>query len=144
LALDHRNLRDDGYKTIRKLLLDRGYEEGEQPFVFERKIEGKEFVVEVDFLAGEYGGTGKGHRHQKISKQNMRPRKARGCDLVFDNPEQMTIEAELPSGAKDAVNLRIASIVPFLIIKAMALRDRIKEKDAWDNILLHSELSRWD
>ena len=132
LALDHRNLRDDGYKTIRKLLLDRGYEEGEQPFVFERKIEGKECAVEVDFLAGEYGGTGKGHRHQKIPGQNMRPRKARGCDLVFDNPEQMTIEGELPSGAKDAVNLRIASIVPFLIMKAMALHDRIKEKDAWD------------
>ncbi len=35
LALDHRNLRDDGYKTIRKLLLDRGYEEGKQSFVFE-------------------------------------------------------------------------------------------------------------
>ncbi len=35
LALDHRNLRDDGYKTIRKLLLDRGYVEGKQSFVFE-------------------------------------------------------------------------------------------------------------
>jgi hypothetical protein len=51
---------------------------------------------------------------------------------VFDNPEEMTIEGDLPGGAKDAVNLRIASIVPFLIMKAMALHDRIKEKDAWD------------
>ncbi len=132
LALDHRKLRDDGYKTIRKLLLGKGYEEGEQPFVFERKIEGKECTVEVDFLAGEYGGTGKGRRHQEMSEQDMRPRKARGCDLVFDNPEEMTIEGDLPGGARDSVNVRIASIVPFLIMKAMALHDRIKEKDAWD------------
>jgi len=132
LALDHRKLKDEGYRTIRKLLLARGYKEGEQPFVFERKIEGKEVFVEVDFLAGEYGGTNKRHRHQKILEQDMRPRKARGCDLVFDDPKELTLEGELPGGAKDSVNVRIASIVPFLVMKAMALHDRIKEKDAWD------------
>ncbi len=30
------------------------------------------------------------------------------------------------------MTIRVASIVPFLIMKAMALADRMKEKDAWD------------
>ena len=134
LALDHRNLKDEGYRTIRELLLSRGYEESEQPFIFKRKliIDDIQVTVNVDFLAGEYGGTGNRHRHQQIPKQGMRPRKARGCDLAFNDPIEMTIEGELPRGGKDSITVRIASIVPFLVMKAMALYDRLKEKDAWD------------
>ncbi|MEA3485401.1 MAG: hypothetical protein U9R03_01695, partial [Candidatus Aerophobetes bacterium] len=39
---------------------------------------GKLVDVEVDFLAGEYGGTGKMHRTQKA--QDIRARKTRGCE----------------------------------------------------------------
>ena len=134
LALDHRNLKDEGYSTIRELLLNRGYEESDQPFIFKRKliIDDIQITVNVDFLAGEYGGTGKRNRHQQIPKQGMRPRKARGCDLAFNDPKVMTIAGELPGGGKDSITVRIASVVPFMIMKAMALYDRLKEKDAWD------------
>lgn len=134
LALDHKKLRDEGYRTIRELLLNRGYSEGDQPFVFERTVDvqGTEVVVGVDFLAGEYEGTGKKHRHQKIEEQGMRPRKARGCDIVFEDPKEETIEGELPGGGKDSVKVRVASIVPFLVMKGMAIEDRLKEKDSWD------------
>jgi len=59
LALNHKKLKDEGYRTIRELLLNRGYKEGDQPFAFERTVDvsGNEVVVEVDFLAGEYEGT---------------------------------------------------------------------------------------
>jgi len=75
LALDHRSLKDEGYKTIRKLLLEKGYEEGEQPFVFNRKIEGKEGTVEVDFLSGEYGGTGRHDNKDECNHENTKDRK---------------------------------------------------------------------
>jgi len=134
LALDHKRLKDEGYRTIRELLLSRGYEQGQQPFIFERRvmIGSKEVTVEVDFVAGEYEGTGKSHRHQKIEEQGIRPRKARGCDIAFENPKEETIEGKLPGGAKDSVKVRVASIVPFLVMKGMALDERLKEKDAWD------------
>lgn len=134
LALDHKKIKDEGYRTIRELLLNRGYEEGDQPFVFERTVDvkGKEVVVEVDFLVGEYEGTGKKHRHQKIEEQGMRPRKARGCDIVFEEPEEEIIEGQLPGGGKDSVKVRVASIVPFLVMKGMAMEGRLKEKDPWD------------
>lgn len=125
-------LRDEGYKSIRELLRSRGYLQGKQPFIFNRtlKIEGHEITVQVDLLSGEYQGTGKSHRHQKI--QGGLARKTRGCDLVFDNPVVVIIEGELPDGAWDAAKVRSASIVSFLVMKGMALDERLKEKDAWD------------
>ena len=132
LALNHLKLRDEGYKSIQELLIGRGYIHGKQPFIFNRtlKIEGNEITVPVDLLSGEYQGTGKSHRHQKI--QGGLARKTRGCDLVFDNPVVVTIEGKLPDGARDTVKVRVASIVPFLVMKGMALGERLKEKDAWD------------
>lgn len=38
----------------------------------------------------------------------------------------------MPGGAEDKVSVRVASIVPFLVMKAQALNDRLKEKDSWD------------
>lgn len=132
LALDHRRIKTEGYETILKLLNGRGYEQGEQPFIFFRKlkVEGQNITVQVDLLAGEYAGAGKKHRHQKV--QDVRARKARGCDLAFEHPVEIRIEGDLPDGGKDAVTVRVASIIPFIIMKGMALADRMKEKDAWD------------
>jgi len=132
LALDHRKISSEGYKSIQELLFSRGYEQGSQPFIFYRKvlIEGREAKVQIDLLSGEYEGTGKGHRHQKI--QEIHVRKARGCDIAFDNPVHLTIEGELPEGGKSLVEVQVASIVTFLVMKGMALNDRLKEKDAWD------------
>lgn len=133
LALDHRHLTEAGYRTIQQLLVERGYEqEDQQPFIFHRKVKvgDRQLPVEVDFLGGEYGGTGPGHRSQKV--QDIRVRKARGADLAFDFPVEATIEATLPGGGVDCVRARVASVVPFLVMKSMALDERLKEKDSWD------------
>ncbi len=133
LALDHRHLTDAGYRTIQRLLLQQGYQQGNQPFIFYRtvKTSGTEIRVEVDLLGGEYGGTGKTHRTQRV-QQDLRVRKARGADLAFNDPIEITVKGELPEGGEDSVTLSVASIVPFLIMKGMALEDRLKEKDSWD------------
>lgn len=132
LALDHRNVTGAAYRTIRQLLLERGYEAGPQPFIFYRavKVAGRVLRVQVDLLGGEYGGTGAGHRTQTV--QDLRVRKARGADLAFDSPLEATVEATLPDGGTDAVSVRVASLVPFLVMKSMALDERLKEKDSWD------------
>jgi len=135
LALDFKHISDDTYKTIIETLCARVYyqEEGEQPFIFHRDIEdksGSKISVEIDLLAGEYGGTGKGHRHQKI--QDAQARKARGCDLVFDSAVRVNLAGTLPSGAKNEVIVKVPSIGPFLVMKGMAIWERMKEKDAYD------------
>ncbi|MBU0506450.1 hypothetical protein KJ708_10700, partial [bacterium] len=80
LAFNHKTITNETYETICNLLIKGGYKEGKQPFIFFRNIElyGKNYEVQVDLLAGEYEGTGKSRRHQKI--QDIRARKARGCD----------------------------------------------------------------
>ncbi len=133
LALDHTHLNEEGYRSIRELLLGRGYRQGSQPFIFMRDVSVGErtVTVEVDLLAGEYEGTGKGHRHQKV-QGNLHVRKVRGCDIAFNDPRKVTIDGELPDGGKDKVKVQVASIVSFLVMKGMALVGRLKEKDAYD------------
>ena len=132
LALNHRKITDEGYKSIHDLLVERGYQPGKQPFIFHRliTISGAEIKVQVDLLSGEYEGSGKSHRHQRI--QQIHARKVRGCDLAFNHPIELTIDGNLPGGAKDSAVIQVASIVPFLIMKAIVLDDRMKEKDAYD------------
>ena len=133
LAFNHRNLQDAGYATIQKLLLGRGYEQDHrQPFIFHRTVSvgGNPIKVQVDFLAGEYAGTGKAHRTQRV--QEGRARKARGCDLAFDLFVETEIRGELPGGGADQAMVRVSSVIAFLVMKGMALHDRLKEKDAWD------------
>ena len=132
LALDHRIITREGYRTIREHLEKSGYEQGDQLFKFRRRIEvdDREISIEIDFMAGEYGGTGRGHRHQRI--QDIGARKARGCDLALDIYQEVEIAGTLPDGGKDSIKIRVASMVPFLIMKGMALYERQKEKDAYD------------
>ena len=132
LALDQHTLGEVGYKTILQLLLSHDYHPGKQPFIFFRTVQvgSTTYEVEVDFLAGEYAGTARSHRTQNV--QDMQPRKARGCDMAFTDPTEITMSGTLPEGGKDSVRIRVASIAPFLVMKAMALASRLMEKDAWD------------
>lgn len=133
LAFDFENISDDTYSTLLKLLTDRGYRQSEkQPFIFYRDLQTATGIltVQVDFLSGEYGGSSTSRRTQEI--QDVRARKARGCDLVFDQMVQVKISGVLPTGGIDEVTCNIAGIVPFIVMKSMALSDRIKEKDAYD------------
>ncbi len=133
LALDHRRFDEPRYQTLHKLLTDHHYQiDEQQPFIYRRTIEmnDRNIIVQVDLLSGEYGGTGKDHRTQTI--QDIRPRKARGADIAFDEPVHVKITGELPCGAKDTITIPIAGIVPFIVMKAMAMRGRLKQKDPYD------------
>lgn len=133
LALDFSRIGEDKYETILQAIEKRGWSKGEESFIYEKSFrlsDEHEVVVEIDFLAGEYGGKDKSHRHQDV--QNIKARKARGSDLVFDDPKDVVIEGNLPEGGRNKITVKIASVVPFLVTKGMALWDRYKEKDAYD------------
>jgi hypothetical protein len=134
LALDHRHFAEDGYRTIKVLLETHGYKlrPAGQPFVFfkEVTVEGKVIKVEVDLLAGEYHGTGGSHRTQRV--QDVLPRKALGCDLAFEHPVIVTLAGPLPDGSLDRVDIQVADLPAFIVMKAMAMRDRLSSKDPYD------------
>ncbi len=134
LALDFQHIPNDTYQTVLETLAKRGYrQDDKQPFRFLREVllPGRPPVtVVVDLLAGEYGGTGRSHRTQVV--QDARARKARGCDLAFAHGESVTLDGEVPGGGQDVVTLRVAGVVPWLVMKGMALAERVKEKDPYD------------
>lgn len=129
LAVDHTQVAEDAYETIRKHLLNRSYEQAPgNPAAFRKQV--GNVTVQVDLMAGEYEGTGKRHRHQRTQETHLR--KARGCDIAFLDPESVMLEGELPEGGRDTVKIQVASIGAFLCMKGHALDGRLKEKDAWD------------
>lgn len=133
IALDFKKISDDTYATILQLLEERGYEPGKQPFIFHRNLnaeDGRPVTVKINLLAGEYAGTGKTHRTQKV--QDVRARKTRGCDLALQHSFSVILCKDMPDGAKNEVTIQVADVVPFLVMKGMALWDRYKEKDAYD------------
>ncbi|MEA3459741.1 MAG: hypothetical protein U9R11_03550 [Chloroflexota bacterium] len=141
IAVNPRLVSPDEYASIVERLERRGYRQrldklGQPiPFIFERKVELGEGrpsrIIEVDFLAPEYGGTGKKHRHQRI-QDDLLARKARGCDIVFDHCFDYELKGVLPGGAENTVKVKIAGLVGCLTMKGIVLGERYHEKDAYD------------
>lgn len=137
ICFDLQWINNDTYETILKILQDNGYYQTNphKPFQWWRDIrvdDGDPIPVELDLLSAEYGGRGKKHENQKI--QDVKAKKARGSDLIFgetDRYEEVVLEGKLPSGAKDSVRCKIAGVVPFLVMKGMAI-GRGKPKDGYD------------
>ncbi len=129
------------YATIAELIVRRGYRPrlnrlGKPiEFAFERDTAPPQAtgraVVEVDFLAPEYGGTGRGRRHQVI-QDDLLARKARGADVVFEHNFPFRIAGILPNGAEASVEIQVADVVGCLTTKGIAIGQRYAEKDAYD------------
>ncbi|MHB0878068.1 MAG: nucleotidyl transferase AbiEii/AbiGii toxin family protein [Anaerolineae bacterium] len=132
LLLDHRALAEPRYDTLHDLLAGHGYAEASQPFIFQRLVRhaGRDVIVEVDLLADQYGGTGRQHRTQPAL--GIRAHKIRGGSLALAAADEVLVAGTLPDGSQDAVRVRVASIAPFLVLKALAMRERLKPKDAYD------------
>ncbi len=134
LALDHEHISEEHYRTILQLLENHGYQpSNEQPFTFYREVprEGRNPIrVQIDLLTSEYGGTSKSHRTQRI--QNIQARKARGSDLAFSDYTKVKISARMPDGAINEVIVNVSNVVPFIVMKGMALWESYKEKHPWD------------
>jgi hypothetical protein len=141
VAVNPRLVSPDDYASIVERLERRGYRQrldklGQPiPFIFEREAslgEGRGTrVIEVDFLAPEYGGTGKSHRHQRV-QHDLLARKARGCDVVFAHCFDHELTGALPDGAENTVQVKIADVVGCLTMKGIVLGERYHEKDAYD------------
>lgn len=135
MIIDFNNISDGNYRTILTHLEKHGYIQKAEnlPFSFIKEVKsrsGEKYKIQLDLMAGEYGGTAKGHRHQRI--QDLKAHKVRGGDLVFDHFTSVKISGKLPDGAENEVIIKVANVIPFLVMKGMALWDRLNKKDAYD------------
>lgn len=133
VLINHLTLQDSGYQSMQKILLKNGYEEHPEKyfsFIKNLNIDGVDYTVDVDILAGMYGGTALKKRSQHV--QGMRALKATGGNFAFNFPPQkIKVEAQRPDGAMDVATVNVIAVVPYLIMKTAAL-GRGKAKDAYD------------
>lgn len=122
----------ESYKTIKRLLIQNGYvKHPEKYFTFVKTVivQGVPYDVDVDFLSGKYGGDG-GDVSKHIDGIKALP--ATGGNFAFEFPPTgVKIEYKRPDGALDTGHVNVISVVPYLVMKAMAM-GRGKPKDAYD------------
>lgn len=134
LALDTEKLASGRYAEMLKLLLDtRRYKQGGKPFQLVTKVDladGEPPVqVEVEFLAPKEA---KLKKNRPKLLPGFRVLQADGCVEAFHAPEQVKIPGQMVKGAKNKVQISVASLPDFLVMKALALAGRDKPKDAYD------------
>jgi hypothetical protein len=97
-------------------------------------VDGIPYAMQLDFLAGEYGGTAKSHRHQHV--QEILAHKARGADLVFDQHYTENVEGTLLNGARITVRMNFANEIAIFAMKGICMGQRSKPKDFYDLYML--------
>ncbi len=135
LVIDFARISEAQYASVVELLEKRGYQARKDrlgrpiPFSFERTV--RKITLAIDFLAGEYGGTAKKHRHQQV-QSDLLARKARGADLLPEHHLLLQLDGYLPDGGHHRCDLRMGDIVSILTMKGITIAERYKEKDAYD------------
>jgi len=133
VLINHLTLQSSGYQSLAKILLKNGYKEHPEKyfsFIKDVVINGIAYSVDVDILAGIYGGTAIKKRSQHV--QGMRALKATGGNYAFEfSPQKIKVEAKRPDGAIDVATVNVVAVVPYIIMKTAAM-GRGKAKDAYD------------
>jgi hypothetical protein len=134
LALDAEKLHGGRYAGMLKILLDtRRYRPGEKPFQFVTDVDlgdgGKPVQVEVEFLAPKEVRL---RKNKPKLLEGFRVLQADACSTAFRAPVQVILAGRAIRGAKNKVRLPVASLADFLVMKAHALENRDKPKDAYD------------
>ena len=133
VLVNHLNMKEAGYETIERILLKNDYHRHpDKSFSFVKTVvvDGEEFPVDVDILAGKYGGTSETHRSQHI--HGVAALKATGGNFAFEvAPNKVKIAGKRPDGAEDSATVNLVAVAPFLMMKAAAM-GRGKPKDAYD------------
>jgi predicted nucleotidyltransferase len=134
LALDVRRLRDGRYaEIVNSLLATRRYETTAMPFRLRANVTlgdgGSDVVVDVDFLKEAE----RRRRHDAAPLlPDFRPLDADACAAAFVSPALLPLDGRSIAGTENRVQLRVASVPSFLVMKAYALAGRDKPKDAYD------------
>lgn len=129
LAVAPTALAGNAYQSICQRLLKAGYSHHTPPTHFTKQIIGASDPVKVDLISGQYIQGGKS---ASIVVNELQISSVRGIDLAFEAWDEIEIAGVMPDGARNVVRVRIVRPEVFILIKAFALGERQKEKDAYD------------
>ncbi len=134
IAFDPDMLDEGKYaELVKALLATRRYKMTKKAFKLQATVKlgdgGPPIVVDIDFLKPP--GKGRGRRGAPRLR-GFRPLDADGCAAAFLNPRRLKLEGRTIAGADNTVDVLVASVADFLVMKSYALAGRDKPKDAYD------------
>jgi hypothetical protein len=129
LAVSRSALGESVYQTILNRMLQAGYSLELSPTRFTKPVAGVEKPVKVDLIGGQYEG---GEKARSIQVKELELNTLRGLDLAFEACREISISGLMPDGNQNTVRVRIVLPEAYILIKAFALDERQKEKDAYD------------
>ncbi|MGA2617878.1 MAG: GSU2403 family nucleotidyltransferase fold protein [Thermoguttaceae bacterium] len=129
LAVSRTALGESAYKTILNRMIAAGYSHQLSPTRFTKQVAGVKEPVKVDLVGGQYEG---GEKAKSIQVNELELNTLRGLDLAFEACKEISISGVTPDGSQNTVRVRIVLPEAYILIKAFALDERQKEKDAYD------------
>lgn len=135
LALDPAGLEDGEYASLIEALEVRGYQrnlDGLKPFQLRRSVtvdEGGAIAVLVDFMIPK-GLKPESNGHKLVP--GFRVISADGAGIALTHSISQHLEGLMVDGRENSVDLLVATIPAFLVMKGYALVGRDKKKDAYD------------
>ena len=135
LSLDAEALGDGEYATLVEALMAQGYNqrEGFRRFQLVRTVPaqdgGQPIDIVVDFLMPRDADIVK---NSPPLVADFAVQKADGADLALRFHQFVAVEAMMPNGGHNRVELAVCSIPALLAMKGHALNGRLKQKDAYD------------
>jgi len=121
------------YRTLRNNLERSGFQQRQPSFRWSRDVDG--VTVLVEFLC-ETNEVAPGNIFQpkgESTGSGFAAFNVWGAHLVRDDFVELVIEEErLDGGGRSRINMRMANLMPYVVLKILAFQDRHENKDAYD------------
>lgn len=129
LAISPNATRGNAYDSVRARLVQALYWQKQAPTRFYRNVPGAREAVKVDVVTRQYSAGGKS---DTTLVDELAVNGLRGVDLAFECSQTIEISGLMPDGSENVVRVRIVRPEAFILIKAFAMDERKKPKDAYD------------
>lgn len=124
----------EGYKTLERNLRDADFRQDSQSYRWKRDVDG--FTGMVDLLCEtDQVDPGKIFRPKEGLGSKLTALNVVGAQLAARDFIEVTVQAaRLDSGGRSSVRVRVAGLLPYVLLKINAFQDRHEKKDAYDLI----------
>ena len=129
LAVSPKAAGGNAYSSIRERLTKIGYTMHESPTRFFKHLPGLANPIKIDLITGLYVSQ---QKQDSILVDEIRINALRGIDLAFEASVVIAIEGRMPDGSVNQVTARLVAPEAYILIKAIAMDERTKDKDAYD------------
>jgi len=122
----------EAYRTLERNLRDSDFEPGDSSFQWRREVEGLDVVVEFLCETTEVE-RGRIHRPKDGHGSKLGALNVEGAELAAQDFTTVQVEAErLDDGGQSRIEVRVANLLPYVVLKIQSFQDRHERKDAYD------------